>query len=226
MAKLCKEAVTLPAPAAWLLWRFNCASDSPLQVGAAQPGSQNLLANSSVSRKVCECVFLTSVLKEKIRNAVVCLLRLCGPADIARLVVAIVVGEPIKRVRCGWSLPDIGKEVDEISPPITHHDAAFSVVVKSWVRRLGAARNHIGPARVCRRAAIGSRSVPVLFAHASARSVSARSQIVGKAFALVSADTSTQHQTAAARSATNRNNRPVPVGGADHFLMLHEAIRA
>lgn len=82
--------------------------------------------------------------------AIVDLLTLCRPANVARLVVAVHV-DPIKRMGRRGSPADISEEHDEVVRPLSaHRDAAATVQMELAVPGVGAATLRARPRPVLR----------------------------------------------------------------------------
>lgn len=83
-------------------------------------------------------------------TSVLCLFLRGCPANIARLIVAVIV-DPFKRVIERWTRPDISdKDGDRIAPRLAHANAASAVVLVALCGWVGAPRIHRFPARIFR----------------------------------------------------------------------------
>lgn len=88
---------------------------------------------------------------QRLRSLVALLLASCGPTNVARFVVAVVI-DPIK-AHAFRTLAHVGKEVLEFLPTFADKDAPSTPVLKSGMGLPSAALNHRVPNVVLRRIA-------------------------------------------------------------------------
>src|ERR1035437_5076544 len=79
------------------------------------------------------------------RPTVVYLLFFSCPADVARLVVTVVVGIAVNRMQWGWAASDISQKLFEARPALAHFDAAPAVPMPIRQLVIGAALMHCSP---------------------------------------------------------------------------------
>lgn len=129
--------------------RLNRAFHSPRQAGPAKPFPQYILFYSSMAGKFRKGESLSLVFKMNIRNAVICLNRLCSPAHIPRLIMSVIIGESVQGKFLGRPFTHILKKIYKFSPTITDGNSSFPVMSIRRARWLAASGNHILPASIC-----------------------------------------------------------------------------
>lgn len=88
--------------------------------------------------------------KNDVRTSVVVLFKLCGPSNISRFVVSIVV-DAIKRVISRWSDSHVFKEGSKrVIPTFADLDTASTVVVVDSKRRIVTPTSHVYPCVILR----------------------------------------------------------------------------
>ena len=115
----------------------------PLRPFALQPAVPQFRGNAKLTAPVGEALGDISDSDHSIWAAIALLLRFCGPATILS-VVAFVILNSFNGMTGRW-LPHIAQEVGEVSPIITHINAAPSVVLVSLVFLVCASLNDVAP---------------------------------------------------------------------------------
>ena len=106
-------------------------------------------------REHSQCHRLTIYFNHAINDAVVLLLALGRPPDVARRVIAVGI-DAVQTVRCSGTTTDIQQERSVGTPPcITHLDSTPTVVMKSALCRVIAAAEHVLPSHIFRRSRLG-----------------------------------------------------------------------
>ncbi len=143
------------------------AFDGPFLFRSTQPCPQSFLGNAGDPSKIGKSVECASIFETDISTPVVRLLLLRGPADIPRLIIAIIVGPSVQCVFNPRALTHICQKTFEgcrhksaAQPPVTDLDAEFLIMSKASAGRIRAPLDHVLPARVCRRTAC-ARGMPM-----------------------------------------------------------------
>lgn len=77
------------------------------------------------------------------------LLLLCGPSNISRLIITVVV-DTIYAMQLGWTGRHIGNEGTHVVPLIAHLNPPAAIVLVSLRLRVVASSNHSHPDRIQR----------------------------------------------------------------------------
>lgn len=127
------------------------AFNGPRLARPTEAASQKILGHPCFSGKFCERKIHPSVKEANVRAPVVGLLTLRGPAHVAWLIVAVVVGPSIKRKFGAWPFSHIEQEVAEVPPAAAHRDAPSLIVSEGRIGGLSASGDHVLPSRIGRR---------------------------------------------------------------------------
>lgn len=103
-----------------------------------------MIGQPRISGPLGQRAALTIVSNDQRAATIIRLLLSSGPLNIGRLVAAVVVN-PIKRMRCGRARANVGVEVSKYLPSLADRDAAPAITCIAFIRWILAPLSHTRP---------------------------------------------------------------------------------